>query len=443
MSSDETVEETNGDSFGKVKQRFKDRSQKVVQTKAIMSKKAVQTKEMLSKQAVKIAKQAEEHERFINKVTHLLGVLGFGGFCFLLGARPHDIHYVYCLFYIIFVPLRWIYYRFKKWHYYLLVKSSEELLSSRWLSRMLNVGLPFSLFLPRPREEHLYLCNLKYLPAMFTLLKFLPCPRKMTSEKSEMYALVCQDFCYYANTIFLVDPLMYPKNEKLFMVCFSFAEGPLAWALIVWRCSLVFNSVDKIVSVLIHLLPESFAAMHPEGSSRRASWPYVEDKSYLLTWLFLIPLGAYTLWQVLYFLIVNVLRRQRLVRDPEVMTSYRELSKKAQKANNIWWRLSGLLGDQNRMFMYIAFQAIFTVATMALTVPIFLSYKLHVIFQILKISAAIWNGGSFLLEVMPKQVILKEKKKAEIQPAQPQRPQDQSLVLMENSIETNRSTEAS
>ena len=34
-----------------------------------MSEKAVQTKEMLSKQAVKIAKQAEEHERFINKVS--------------------------------------------------------------------------------------------------------------------------------------------------------------------------------------------------------------------------------------------------------------------------------------------------------------------------------------------------------------------------------------
>jgi hypothetical protein len=32
-------------------------------------------------------------------------------------------------------------------------------------------------------------------------------------------------------------------------------QGPLAWALIVWRCSLVFNSVDKIISVLIHLLP--------------------------------------------------------------------------------------------------------------------------------------------------------------------------------------------
>jgi len=65
--------------------------------------------------------------------------------------------------------------------------------------------------------------------------------------------------------------------------------------------------------------------MHPVGTDRRVSWPYVEDKAYLFTWLFLVPLVVYTLWQVLYFLIVNVLRRQRLLRDPEVMTSYRYL----------------------------------------------------------------------------------------------------------------------
>ena len=72
------------------------------------------------------------------------------------------------------------------------------------------------------------------------------------------------------------------------------------------------------------------------------------------------------------------------------------------------------------MLMYTLFQAIFTVATMALTVPIFLSYKMHVVFQILKVSASVWNGGSFLLEVMPRQVILKEKKKSETQPLQTQ-----------------------
>ena len=117
----------------------------------------------------------------------------------------------------------------------------------------------------------------------------------------------------------------------------------------------------------------------------------------------------------------------------------RELSKKAQKANNIWWRLSGLLGDQNRLLMYTLLQAIFTVATMALTVPIFLSYELHLVFQILKISAAAWNGGSFLLEVMPRQVILKEKKKSEMQPVPLE--QDQSSPVMENAMEAEISAE--
>ncbi|XP_009625843.1 glycerophosphocholine acyltransferase 1-like isoform X2 [Nicotiana tomentosiformis] len=64
-----------------------------------------------------------------------------------------------------------------------------------------------------------------------------------------------QDLCYYANTIFLIMLLAFPTNERFFMVCFSFAEGRLAWALIVWRCSLVFSSVDKTGSVFIHLLP--------------------------------------------------------------------------------------------------------------------------------------------------------------------------------------------
>lgn len=112
----------------------------------------------------------------------------------------------------------------------------------------------------------------------------------------------------------------------------------------------------------------------------------------------------------------------------------RELSKKAQKANNIWWCLSGLLGDQNRMVMYILLQAAFTVATMALTVPIFLSYKMHVIFQILKVSASIWNGGSFLLEVMPRQVVQKEKRKIEMKPISVQPDQSAEDAPLTNSF---------
>lgn len=46
-------------------------SKQAVKSREILSKQAVKSKEMLSKQADKIAKQAEEHERFINKVPFL------------------------------------------------------------------------------------------------------------------------------------------------------------------------------------------------------------------------------------------------------------------------------------------------------------------------------------------------------------------------------------
>lgn len=66
--------------------------------------------------------------------------------------------------------------------------------------------------------------------------------------------------------------------------------------------------------------------------------------------------------------------------------------------------------------MYILLQGVFTVATMALAVPIFLSYWLHIVFQILKVSATIWNGGTFIIDVMPRQAVKMEKKKLEMNP---------------------------
>lgn len=309
------------------------------------------TKELITKQATVIAKRADEHEDFLTKVTYCIGVVSFGTFCYLLGSKPADIPKLYCLFFITVAPLRWIYYRIKKWHYYLL------------------------------------------------------------------------DFCYYANAIFVVMLLFYPTNDKLFLICFSFSEGPLAWALIVWRCSLVFSSIDKIISVLIHLLPGTvffiirwwdpitFAHHAVDDTGPWPAWPLLENDRQLWTWLFVVPLIAYSVWQILYLLVVNVLRHQRLLKDPEVMTSFRELSRKASRANNIWWRLSGLLGDNNRVAMYAILQAIFTVFTMALTIPLFKHYKVHITFECLKVAASVWNGGIFFFDVLPRKMDAKKKRK--------------------------------
>jgi hypothetical protein len=61
--------------------------------------------------------------------------------------------------------------------------------------------------------------------------------------------------------------------------------------------------------------------------------------------------------------------------------------------------------------MYALIQAVFTVATLALTVPLFKSYQMHTWFEVFKLSATVWNGGNYIFEVMPRQAVAKSKKK--------------------------------
>ena len=69
------------------------------------------------------------------------------------------------------------------------------------------------------------------------------------------------------------------------------------------------------------------------------------------------------------------------------------------------------MGDDHRVAMYAILQGIFTVLTMALTVPLFKHYRLHIMFECLKVAASVWNGGIFFFDVMPKKMDAKKKRK--------------------------------
>jgi hypothetical protein len=71
--------------------------------------------------------------------------------------------------------------------------------------------------------------------------------------------------------------------------------------------------------------PITFAHHAVDDTGPWPAWPLLESDQQLWTWLFAVPLAAYFVWQFLYLLVVNVLRRQRLLNDPEVMTSFRSI----------------------------------------------------------------------------------------------------------------------
>lgn len=116
------------------------------------------------------------------------------------------------------------------------------------------------------------------------------------------------------------------------------ADGPLAGALAVWQCALVFGSSSHYISVMIHLFPglavfahkwaggpktlrgmsscavQSYSRLrqHLPLSSALQCWgeppspPPADPEASTLLWTLFAPLAFYCAWQFFYWLIVQV-----------------------------------------------------------------------------------------------------------------------------------------
>jgi len=78
--------------------------------------------------------------------------------------------------------------------------------------------------------------------------------RYYTYRKSK-YHYFLLDFCYFVNFLLIFYLLYYPNAALLFKIVYTLSTGPLLFAIIAWRNSFVFHSLDKMTSVLIHIFP--------------------------------------------------------------------------------------------------------------------------------------------------------------------------------------------
>ena len=81
------------------------------------------------------------------------------------------------------------------------------------------------------------------------------------------------DFCYVVNALSLMHLYVLPDSPYLFELVFMLANGPLAWAVVLWRNSLVFHSPERLTSLHIHIMPPllTYAQRWLVGDGRSAA----------------------------------------------------------------------------------------------------------------------------------------------------------------------------
>lgn len=265
------------------------------------------------------------------------------------------------------------------------------------------------------------------------------------------------DFCYFVLLCSFLNLFVLWESDTLFRVVYIFTHGPLTWAIVVWRNSLVFHDYDKITSVYIHLLPcllyycARWHGCSPMSTSSRLGWssataappnsfaalefgsaggaggvgsvhsgvctvqyPRMPPEDTLHWMDFVLAAIGYIFWQICYFAKTEIVDRRKLDEQPTLLTSLRWLS--ADRKNSFARMVVGIcrkIGVYGReehpdsatlktKLVFMSAQFLYTVMTFMPTILLYRSQRWNAVYLVFIFSNAAFNGASFYIEVFSK-----------------------------------------
>eukprot|EP01101_Sappina_pedata_P009926 TRINITY_DN6132_c0_g1_i1.p2 TRINITY_DN6132_c0_g1~~TRINITY_DN6132_c0_g1_i1.p2 ORF type:complete len:367 (+),score=131.42 TRINITY_DN6132_c0_g1_i1:114-1103(+) len=253
----------------------------------------------------------------------------------------------------------------------------------------------------------------EWLPIYYTYKAVVLIFCRYITYRTKKWHYFLYDFCYFVNALTLLWLWVYPNSQFLFEIIFSFANGPLAWAIIMWRNSMVFHSLDKMTSIFIHLGPPvlmygmrwSYAApIYNICGNADNGLPVIngtiEGVSCDISWFDLCsyPFLFYFLWQISYLIKTELVSKKK-VEKQDLTTSFRwMLNEKGSIANKIATKYSYGVA----LLAFIGFQFAYTVATILPVKFMYDNFYVHTFFLVAVLTASLWNGANFYIEVFSK-----------------------------------------
>jgi hypothetical protein len=95
-------------------------------------------------------------------------------------------------------------------------------------------------------------------PYWYTGQLFYFMPIRFFTYHKKGYHYFLADLCYFVNILVVLSVWVFPQSKRLFIATYCLAYGNNAVAIIMWRNSLVFHSMDKVVRCVALSLDKFF-----------------------------------------------------------------------------------------------------------------------------------------------------------------------------------------
>ncbi|GAA6034046.1 hypothetical protein JCM8097_000665 [Rhodosporidiobolus ruineniae] len=238
-----------------------------------------------------------------------------------------------------------------------------------------------------------------WIPEWYSAQMLFYTPMRIYTYKRKMYHYFLFDFCYFVNALVLIYLWILPGNAVLFEACYGLTLGTLGTAIATWRNSLVFHSLDKIISLAIHIFPPFVFTVIRHFYPRDlaiARYPALAKLPHFQPWRTIaICMAVYTLWQLLYFHFVIQLRAAKIKEGRATSFTYMVKDKK-----RLVGKIASKVPAQWRETAFMTGQAVYTFVT--LLIPIFVLYDSKFwsgVYLVWLFMTSVWNGSSFYMEI--------------------------------------------
>ncbi|KAI5810816.1 hypothetical protein BZA77DRAFT_340129 [Pyronema omphalodes] len=219
------------------------------------------------------------------------------------------------------------------------------------------------------------------------------------------YHYFLADLCYFVNVMLLLSLWVFPNSRRLFIAAYCLSYGNNAWAIAMWRNSMVFHSLDKVTSLFIHLMPP--VVLHcmvhlcdPEFQAAR--FPAVAriktTELYGLRDMIIWATFPYFIWQISYHFGISVRKRDKIAAGRPTSFTWLLKSYKNTWIGKIVHRLPTKL--QEPAFMFIQYS--YAVLTM-LPCPLWFYHRsLSAVFISVVGWWSVYNGATYYIDVFGK-----------------------------------------
>jgi len=246
--------------------------------------------------------------------------------------------------------------------------------------------------------EYLLLERPASFAAFYTLLTIPLLNYRFFSYHKSNYHYFMLDFCYFMQVFTLLLVWIWPTDVMFFKLFFGLANGPLLFAVIMWKNRVVFHDIDKLTSLYIHMMPPLMSHIYRYLLVDEPTFMFRQPSAQasLTGRDFIFMIFFYMLWQFFYWIKVEVIDHDKISADPTIVTSAKWLSQ--YQPHPIYLAIKKKWSWVTPQATLIVTQLMYTGMTMTL-IPFMYNYQaFHAGVLIFTFGVACWYGAQFYFD---------------------------------------------